>query len=211
MAKLSDIPIETLRRRANKYERFLLAPKGTFLLKVPFSNCYIQLLWREHYVGSKGTVGRQLHYIVYFDGQAVGGISGGSAIFRHKKRDEFLNLGDQDRQAGLPHIINNTMFRMTRAKDQPPKATEVLKLFREQATGDWLSLYGDAVFFFETLVQPPRWGGIYKLDGWTRIGKTAGLGARRPIGHGTRGKSSTGRRKIIRTQPKILWVRSAND
>ena len=60
---------------------------------------------------------------------------------------------------------------------------------------------------FETLVEPPRWGGIYKLDGWKRIGNTAGLGARRPEGHGTFGKNSTGKRKIIRVPKKIYWIK----
>jgi hypothetical protein len=71
---------------------------------------------------------------------------------------------------------------------------------------DWMDEYGDHIRAFETLVEPPRWGGIYKFDGWKRIGNTAGLGARRPEGHGTAGKNSTGVRKIIRVPVKIVWV-----
>jgi hypothetical protein len=98
------------------------------------------------------------------------------------------------------------MFRLIRPKDAPPRATDVLKLFRKVVINDWLKEYGDCVRAFETLVEPPRWGGIYKLDGWKKIGMTAGLGARRPEGHGTAGKSSTGVRKIIRVPKKIVWV-----
>jgi hypothetical protein len=38
------------------------------------------------------------------------------------------------------------------------------------------------------------------------VGVTAGLGARRPEGHGTAGKASTGKRKIIRVPKKIVWI-----
>ena len=98
------------------------------------------------------------------------------------------------------------MFRMIRLSHEEPKATAVLDVFKRTVIKDWYESYGDFVRAFETLVEPPRWGGIYKLDGWKRIGNTAGLGARRPEGHGTAGKNSTGVRKIIRVPVKIVWV-----
>jgi hypothetical protein len=198
--------MDQLEGAAEDHLHDLLAEPGISLVQVPFQNPYIQLLWRQHYVGSKGTVGRQLHYIIYYNGKAVGAISAGSAMFAHKKRDKLLQVTKEERQDGIRHIVNNTMFRLTRPKEEPPKATEVLALFRKTIIRDWLRLYGDYVRAFETLVEPPRWGGIYKLDGWKKIGITAGLGARRPEGHGTAGKQSTGRRKIIRVPKKIVWV-----
>lgn len=191
---------------AAEHETHLFAGPGIHLELVSFHNPYIQMLWREHYVGSKGTVGRQLHYIIYYNGIAVGGISAGSAMFAHKKRDKFLEISKPEQKSGLRNIVNNTMFRMTRAKENPPLATDVLQVFKETVKRDWLERYGDFVRAFETLVEPPRWGGIYKLDKWIRIGNTAGLGARRPEGHGTAGKNSTGVRKIIRVPEKIVWV-----
>ena len=206
MARLKQISEAQLEADAADHLQTLFSEPGVTLQRTPFQNPYIQLLWRQHYVGSKGTVGRQLHYIVYYQGQAVGGISAGSAIFAHKKRDAFLKITKEEQQGGLRHIANNTMFRMTRPKDAPPLATEVLRVFKETVKKDWLEEYGDYIRAFETLVEPPRWGGIYKLDGWKRIGNTAGLGARRPEGHGTAGKNSTGVRKIIRVPVKIVWV-----
>lgn len=147
-----------------------------------------------------------MHYIVYWNGRAVGAISAGSAMFAHKKRDRILQIGQEERKAGIRHIVNNTMFRMTRPKDQPPLATDVLKKWMEIVKEDWLRDYGDFVRAFETLVEPPRWGGIYKLLKWKKIGMTYGLGARRPEGHGTAGTNSTGRRKIIKVSKKIVWV-----
>ncbi len=206
MARLKQVSIDVLREEAKGVLNELIAVEGIHLIRTPFDNPFIQLLWREHYVGSKGTVGRQIHYTVYYNGRAVGAISAGSAMFAHRKRDKILGVTKEEQSRGLRHIANNTMFRLIRPKDQPPLATDVLKIFRELVQKDWLKEYGDFVRAFETLVEPPRWGGIYKIDGWKKIGMTAGLGARRPEGHGTAGKASTGVRQIVRVPKKIVWI-----
>lgn len=207
MARLKQISTEQLAQEAQSVIRDLTVPQhGLHLQRTPFDNSYIQLLWRQHYVGSKGTVGRQLHYIVYWNGVAVGAISAGSAMFAHKKRDKILAIGRDEQKGGIRHVANNTMFRMTRPKDERPLATEVLAKWMEIIREDWLEDYGDYVRAFETLVEPPRWGGIYKLQKWRKIGLTYGLGARRPEGHGTAGENSTGRRKIIKVPKKIVWI-----
>lgn len=207
MARLKQVSEEELAREAQSIIRdFTVPQEGLHLQRTSFDNAYIQLLWRQHYVGSKGTVGRQMHYIVYWNGKAVGAISAGSAMFAHKKRDLVLKIGEHERRGGTRHIVNNTMFRMTRPKEERPFASEVLVKWMEIAKVDWLRDYGDYVRAFETLVEPPRWGGIYKLLKWKKIGMTFGLGARRPEGHGTAGEKSTGRRKIIKVPKKIVWL-----
>ena len=206
MARLKQIPQELLKQKAAEFLSDFTASEELSLQRTEFNNPYIQLLWREHYVGSKGTVGRQMHYIIYYKQKAVGAISAGSAMFAHKKRDRLLSITKAEQKSGIRHIVNNTMFRLTRPKEHPPLATDVLKIWKERVKQDWLSEYGDYVRAFETLVEPPRWGGIYKLDGWRKVGVTAGLGARRPEGHGTAGKASTGKRKIIRVPKKIVWI-----
>jgi hypothetical protein len=206
MARLKQVTESELETQSQQYLHDPLVTEDTTLIRTAFDNPFIQLLWRQHYVGSKGTVGRQIHYIIYHKKKAVGAISAGSAMFANKKRDEFLGVTQEEKKKGVRHIINNTMFRLIRPKDDEPKASSILKLFREVVTLDWLKDYGDHVRAFETLVEPPRWGGIYKIDGWKKLGMTAGLGARRPLGHGTMGKNSTGVRKIIKVPKKIIWV-----
>lgn len=206
MARLKQISEEILKQKAAEYLSDFTVSDELCLQRTEFNNPYIQLLWREHYVGSKGTVGRQIHYIIYYKQKAVGAISAGSAMFAHKKRDKLLEITKEEQKSGIRHIVNNTMFRLTRPKENPPLATDVLKIWKQQVKKDWFDDYGDFVRAFETLVEPPRWGGIYKLDGWRKVGVTAGLGARRPEGHGTAGKASTGKRKIIRVPKKIVWV-----
>lgn len=207
MARLKQISENQLIQLAQSVICDFTVPQtGLHLQRTSFDNAYIQLLWRQHYVGSKGTVGRQMHYIVYWNGRAVGAISAGSAMFAHKKRDKVLSVIRDEQKGGIRHIVNNTMFRMTRPKDEAPLATDVLKKWMEVVKEDWLNEYGDFVRAFETLVEPPRWGGIYKIVKWKKIGMTFGLGARRPEGHGTAGEKSTGRRKIIKVPKKIVWL-----
>lgn len=200
MARLKQIPLDDIRGRAVQSKTDLFAGPGTVLIPVSFGDPYLQTLWREHYVGSAGSMGRQLHYLVYYDGLAVGAISAGSAMFKNGPRDRALGVTEDERRRGLPNIANNTIFRMGRPKDRSPKATEVLAIFQKTVIADWKRTYGSCVRAFETTVEPPRWGGVYKLAGWRRVGKTTGMGARRPKGHGTGNP-----RKIIKTSKKIVW------
>lgn len=181
---------------------------GLLLRRVPAGDPHLGTLWSRHYTGSRGAVGRQLHYLIYYDGQLIGAISGGSAVFKNAGRDGFFNVTEEYRLRGLPGIVNNIFFRLERPSDEPPLATEVLAAWREQVGEDWLKRYGDGVIGFETFVEPPRWEGVYKLDGWTRCGRTTGFGKRRPgANHGldfATFKAHYGTRKIV-------WCKEAAD
>lgn len=201
MTRLKQVRVDDLRLRAEQSRSDLFPGERLDLIPVSFSDPYLQILWKEHYVGSGGAIGRQLHYLVYWAGRAVGAISAGSAMWSNKGRDRILGVTEGERRKGLLHIACNTIFRLDRPKDQPPLATDVLKLFRERSAADWLRWYGNHVRAFETTVEPPRWGGVYKLDGWVRAGRTAGVGCRRPKGHGLGNP-----RKVVRTTKKIVWV-----
>ncbi|MSU61268.1 MAG: hypothetical protein EXS31_02545 [Pedosphaera sp.] len=64
MARLKQISEEELEQEAQGVIRdFTVPQEGLHLQRTPFDNAYIQLLWRQHYVGSKGTVGRQMSYM----------------------------------------------------------------------------------------------------------------------------------------------------
>jgi len=82
----------------------------------------------RHYVPNNGACGRQLHYVIWYREEIVGVISGGSAAFAVKPRDEFFGLDlcksfdehFKDERGELPSIrngmlgtiINNTVFRL---------------------------------------------------------------------------------------------------
>jgi hypothetical protein len=66
--------------------------------------------------------------------------------------------------------------------------------------------YGDVPIGFESLVELPRSGEVYKRDGWTEVGVTKGQTCKRIAGKGT--DSWTGRRvwDTKNLRPKRIFV-----
>ena len=128
----------------------------------------------RHYIANRGTHGQQLHYLVLLDDEIVGIISGASSVWAVKSRDEFFGLTKENKQAGLPSIINNTVFRLE--KHIPNLATYVLAMWRKQVAKDWEERYKVKVHGFETFVIETdfRKGTLYKADNWVYLGQTAG-------------------------------------
>lgn len=161
------------------------------LERIKKSDARLQADMANHYSQPKGFVGRQIFYAVYFDGLRYGSIAGGSASRFLAGRDEFFNLNG-DRSVQIHRIINNTFFHIE--GDYPARnfAQKVVKLWRHQVELDWFASYGETVIGFETLVELPRSGEVYKRDGWQEVGQTIGYTCKRIAGQGT--DSWTGKR-----------------
>ena len=76
----------------------------------------------------------------------------------------------------------------------------MLARWREQVTEDWKKKYGDNLAGFESLVELPRPGEIYRRDDWTLVGQTKGFTCKRVAGKGSDGW--TGKR---------VWNMDVND
>lgn len=137
----------------------------------------------SHYIPSRGTVGQQIHYVVLYDSEPVGGISGASAVFTTEARDQFFDLSsDKDvKTTQLNSIINNSFFRL----EYPAKnlASIVLSKWRKQVAIDWKERYGTDAAGFETFIVEERLpdgrtrnGGCYRADNWELVGITKGYG-----------------------------------
>ena len=132
----------------------------------------------RHYIPNNGAVGQQLHYLVKLkeDGKykTVGIISGGSAAYAVKSRDDFFGITKENRKVALNGIVDNTVFRLEVRK--PNLGTQVLAMWREQVAKDWLRIYGVHVAGFETFIieSNQRKGAMYKADNWTFVGETSG-------------------------------------
>jgi hypothetical protein len=145
---------------------------GLKLLKVPKSHPLFVKWYIEHYPKSKGIVGRQLNYLIYYNGKPVGIISAVSPPLNYKKFRIFFGVTD-DKQ-----FVNNGVFRVVKS---PKKnfATQVLKLFRKTIQIDYQKQYGDRLLGIITFVEKPRNGGIYRADNWDLLGETQGIEVRR--------------------------------
>lgn len=141
----------------------------------------------RHYISNSGCHGQQLHYLVMINGHLHGILSGASAVYGVKSRDEFFGIAKEPevRHAQLSSIICNVVYRL---EDAPRNAaTQALALWRKQIAADWEALYRVKVAGFETFViegshddrqevctDRHRTGALYRADNWSMLGITAG-------------------------------------
>lgn len=159
----------------------------------------------QHYSQPKGFVGRQIIYVVLFNGVAYGAVAGGSATKHLPGRRDFFG-----RDIPLDDMINNTFYHVDKPAEGYPLrnfTSFVIKAWRKQVEIDWCLQYGSGVQGFETLVELPRSGELYRRDGWQDVGTTKGYTCKRAGGKGT--DSYTGRRVWNTTElrPKRVFVR----
>ena len=138
----------------------------------------------KHYSQPKGFVGRNICYAIFWGDEYLGHIVGGSATRFLPGRNEFLGLGLED----LNHIVNNIFYNITPPKGGYPLrnfTSRVVKMWQHQIVKDWKKRYGDEIKGFETLVEKPRTGTLYKRAGWTVVGETKGYTCKRVGGEGS--------------------------
>jgi len=135
----------------------------------------------RHYIPNSGCHGQQLHYMVFLDGQQLGIVSGASAVYGVKARDQFFGIAADaaTRKTQLCSIINNVVYRVEGAPRNVP--SQALAMWRKRIAADWEALYQVRVAGFETFVIEEdledgrrRSGALYRADNWELLGLTAG-------------------------------------
>jgi len=153
-----------------------------------------------HYSKPKGFVGRNICYAIMHEGVYYGSIVAGSATRFLPGRGEVQNLNQR---------INNIFYHIEKKDGKYPTrnfALLILSRFRDVASHDWLAKYGDEVAGFESLVEFPRTGEVYRRDGWREVGVTKGYTCKRTGGKGT--DSWSGKRvwDTVNLRPKRVFV-----
>ncbi len=138
------------------------------------SNLIYQEFRDRHYIPNHGAVGQQIHYLINLAGEYVGIISGGSAAYAVRSRDEYFGINKDNREVALNGIIDNTVFRLE--KNLRNLGTQILSMWRKQVVKDWKEKYGVDVCGFETFIieNGSRKGAMYKADNWDYVGETGG-------------------------------------
>lgn len=128
----------------------------------------------RHYIPNHGCIGQQIHYLVFLDDEVVGIISGASAVYAVKTRDDYFGLTKENKRPGLNSVINNVVFRLE--KNVKNLGSQILALWRKTIARDWEQKYGVKVHGFETFIigNETRVGALYKADNWDFVGITAG-------------------------------------
>jgi hypothetical protein len=130
----------------------------------------------RHYVENKGSIGQQIHFIVWYKKKIAGIISGGSSVWGTSGRDAFFGIDKANRKQFLNSIINNTVFRLV--NNEKNLATQVMALWRRIVPHVWFDIYAAIPVGFETFVveEDFRKGALYKADNWIYLGESAGSG-----------------------------------
>lgn len=137
-----------------------------------------------HYSNPRGFVGRNICYAIYFNDTYHGHIVGGSSTRFLPGRNEYFNITIDN----LNNIVNNVFYNISKVDGKYPTrnfTSKVLDKFCNTIIEDWYNKYNDKVIGFETLIQKPRTGELYRRAGWELVGETIGYTCKRVGGKGT--------------------------
>ncbi len=181
-----------------------MSNKNINLIRIKKSNEELHKYMKIHYSQPKGFVGRQLIYLVEYNNIIYGAIAGGSATLHLPGRNEFFN------NTPLNNIVNNIFYHVHQQDKKYPLrnfTTKIIQEWRNQVILDWCNTYKDEVLGFETLVELPRTGDLYKKDKWIETGITKGYTCKRIGGKST--ESWSGKRvwDTKNLRPKRVFCR----
>lgn len=161
--------------------------------------------WGHHYSHPKGFVGRQIFYRIQWGDTIYGYIGFGSATRHLAGRPKWY----VDR-IGLNHGLNNTFYHVEKVNGKYPRRNfTVYTLLRAEITAreDYERKYLDQVRWFETLVELPREGRLYKMAGYEEVGQTKGFTCKRVSGKSSDGWSGKRVWDTINFRPKRVFIK----
>jgi len=138
--------------------------RKTFCRIVPMFHSYKQ---------TTNFVGRQINWLIMCNTSCIGVIGLGSSVMAMKPRDKFIGWDKDTRLNNLTKTANNWRFTVL---PNAPKNTgsKSLSLLLKLCKKEWMKKFGDKLVLLETLVEPPRNGGVYLANGWVNVGHTKG-------------------------------------
>jgi len=160
---------------------------GIILLNLeitPKSDSRLKARMVVHYSQPKGFVGRSICYAILWDNTYYGHIVAGSSTLHLPGRNEFFEITKEN----LNNVVNNIFYSISPVLNRYPRrnfTTYVVQQWRERVKIDWKNKYGDSVFGYETLIELPRTGELYRRDGWQEVGMTKGYTCKRVAGTST--------------------------
>lgn len=172
-----------------------------------------------------GDRGQQIHFLIWYKGETAGIISGGSAVYSTKLRDDFFGFpkGVEERKQVINGIVNNTVYHL--ASREPHLFSRVLSLWERVIPFLWLEYYDAPVAGFETFIEAEETGhggrgSGYLATGWSSLGKTKGAAKTHPKEHGlgrretevvledgTKTIKKTSSRTYGQTTPKVVFCK----
>jgi len=131
-----------------------------------------------HYLGFDRSIGENIKYFVKGnDGLPLACLMFSSSAWRCRARDEHIGWNNEQRQAGLHLITNNSRFLIIPGVSIRHLASHILGNITRRISEDFQNKYGHPIKLLETFVEQGRYlGTCYKAANWLYVGSTTGRG-----------------------------------
>jgi len=135
------------------------------------------LLAVYHYLGYKQPSGGSLGYLVFWQERPIACARFGPAAWKVAVRDQFVGWTPEQRQVGLPHLVNNDRWLILPWVRVPHLATFLLGKICRRLAQDWRRVYQESIVLAETFVDSQRFEGTcYRAANWLCLGPSRGRG-----------------------------------
>jgi hypothetical protein len=135
------------------------------------------LIEHYHYLGYEQPVGEHLKYLVWAQGRPIACLAWSSAPRHLGSRDHYIGWSMEARKRNIRFIAYNTRFLILPWVRTPHLASHILSRVTGSLSGDWERMYGHAIYFAETFIDPERFRGTcYRAANWVLLGRTTGRG-----------------------------------
>jgi hypothetical protein len=175
----ADVPIDCAPMRTSLREIQPLSFQQ--VRRTPDEPLFNAMLAQHHELGYVQPVGEQLKYLVYAGDRVVAALAWSSAAHGLRCRDEFIGWSVDAKRKHRHLLAYNSRFLIPPWIQVPHLASHVLGRMARLLPRDWQRIYGHAVYFLETFVDPTRHQGTcYRAANWIVLGQTSGRGHRCP-------------------------------
>jgi len=135
------------------------------------------ILGAYHYLGYRQPAGASMGYLVYWQDRPVACLRFGPAAWKVAARDQFIGWTSEQRQRGLPAVVNNERFLILPWVKVPHLASFLLGKICKRLIEDWRQVYQESLLLAETFVDSERFKGTsYRAANWLCVGKSRGRG-----------------------------------
>jgi len=153
------------------------------------------LVQRYHYLGYRGPVGENLHYLVYDrDGRVLACLLFGAPAWKMAARERFIGWDPASRERALHLMANNMRFLVLPWVRVRHLASHILGRIARRISADWQTKYAHPLVLLETTVECGRFAGTcYRAANWRCVGQTTG-------------RSRNDRHKRLKVPVKSVWL-----
>lgn len=136
-----------------------------------------ELMIREHPLGKRKLVGRQIRYLIRSEHGWLGGFGFGAASLKLEARDKWIGWDSDVRQEHLDKVVGLSRFLIRGCVRCENLASRCLSMAVKRVGSDFENRYGYRPCLVESFVDTSRYSGTcFLAANWEHVGRTKGRG-----------------------------------